>query len=105
VCTVIYIVVAAVFTGIIPYSALVKVLATQQAEPLTLALQYAKIETIRACLSGLSRSDRSSRIPRCCLSSSSDSRDFLLDGKGRPASIRVRKGAPEIPARRMSPRS
>src|SRR5712692_180567 len=43
-CTVIYIVVAAVFTGIIPYDALVKMLATQQAEPLTLALQYAKIE-------------------------------------------------------------
>ncbi|HTX99447.1 MAG TPA: amino acid permease [Bacteroidota bacterium] len=43
VCTVIYIVVAAVFTGIIPYESLVKVLATQQAEPLTLALQYANI--------------------------------------------------------------
>ncbi len=44
VCTIIYIVVAAVFTGIIPYNALVQVLATQQAEPLTLALQYANIE-------------------------------------------------------------
>jgi basic amino acid/polyamine antiporter, APA family len=44
ICTVIYIVVAAVFTGIIPYGALVKVLSTQQAEPLTLALQYANIE-------------------------------------------------------------
>jgi APA family basic amino acid/polyamine antiporter len=44
ICTVVYIAVAAVFTGIIPYSALVKVLATQQAEPLTLALQYANIE-------------------------------------------------------------
>jgi APA family basic amino acid/polyamine antiporter len=44
VCTVIYIVVAAVFTGIIPYDALVKTLATSQAEPLTLALQYANIE-------------------------------------------------------------
>jgi APA family basic amino acid/polyamine antiporter len=44
VCTIIYIVVAAVFTGIIPYDALVKTLATAQAEPLTLALQYAKIE-------------------------------------------------------------
>ena len=43
-CTVIYIVVAAVFTGIIPYAALVKTLATSQAEPLTLALQYANIE-------------------------------------------------------------
>jgi APA family basic amino acid/polyamine antiporter len=43
-CTLIYIFVAAVFTGIIPYRALVQVLATQQAEPLTLALQYASIE-------------------------------------------------------------
>jgi APA family basic amino acid/polyamine antiporter len=44
VCTIIYIIVAAVFTGIIPYDALVQTLATSQAEPLTLALQYAKIE-------------------------------------------------------------
>ncbi len=44
VCTVVYIIVAAVFTGIIPYDALVKTLATSQAEPLTLALQYANIE-------------------------------------------------------------
>jgi len=44
VCTVIYIIVAAVFTGIIPYSTLVQMLATQQAEPLTMALQYANIE-------------------------------------------------------------
>jgi APA family basic amino acid/polyamine antiporter len=44
ICTVVYIVVAAVFTGIIPYSALVTMLATQQAEPLTMALQYANIE-------------------------------------------------------------
>ena len=43
ICTIVYIVVAAVFTGIIPYSALVKTLATSQAEPLTLALQYANI--------------------------------------------------------------
>ncbi len=44
ICTAIYIVVAAVFTGIIPYGALVKKLATEQAEPLTMALQYANIE-------------------------------------------------------------
>lgn len=44
ICTVIYIVVAGVFTGIIPYKALVQTLATKQAEPLTLALQYANIE-------------------------------------------------------------
>jgi APA family basic amino acid/polyamine antiporter len=44
VCTLIYIIVAAVFTGIIPYEALVSALSTERAEPLTLALQYASIE-------------------------------------------------------------
>ena len=53
VCTVIYIVVAAVFTGIIPYPALVATLATQQAEPLTLALQYAHIERWGALFVGI----------------------------------------------------
>jgi APA family basic amino acid/polyamine antiporter len=43
ICTIIYIVVAAVFTGIIPYSTLVTKLATEQAEPLTMALQYANL--------------------------------------------------------------
>ncbi len=43
ICTVIYIVVAAVFTGIVPYPVLVQMLSTQQAEPLTMALQYANI--------------------------------------------------------------
>jgi APA family basic amino acid/polyamine antiporter len=42
--TIIYILVAGVFTGIIPYNVLVQTLATQQAEPLTLAIQYANIE-------------------------------------------------------------
>lgn len=40
VCTVIYIIVAAVFTGIIPYPLLKTSLAHQKAEPLTLAMQY-----------------------------------------------------------------
>lgn len=43
-CTIIYIVVAAVFIGMIPYSALVKMLSTQQAEPLTLALDYVHLK-------------------------------------------------------------
>jgi APA family basic amino acid/polyamine antiporter len=43
VCTVVYVVVALVFTGIIPYQTLVKKLATEQAEPLTMALEYAHI--------------------------------------------------------------
>src|SRR5499433_1960206 len=42
--TVIYIVVAAVFIGIIPFDVLRQKLATEQAEPLTMALQYANIE-------------------------------------------------------------
>jgi APA family basic amino acid/polyamine antiporter len=41
--TVIYILVAAVFIGIIPFDALKQKLATEQAEPLTMALQYANI--------------------------------------------------------------
>ncbi len=43
ICTVIYAVIAAVFTGMIPYSALVKTLSSQQAEPLTLAMKYASM--------------------------------------------------------------
>jgi APA family basic amino acid/polyamine antiporter len=41
--TFIYILVAAVFTGIIPFPVLKQKLATEQAEPLTMALQYANI--------------------------------------------------------------
>ena len=40
ICTAIYAVIAAVFTGMIPYSALVKTLSSAQAEPLTLAMKY-----------------------------------------------------------------
>src|SRR5262245_60404759 len=42
--TIIYAAVAAVFTGIIPFDVLKQKLATEQAEPLTMALQYANIE-------------------------------------------------------------
>lgn len=41
--TVLYVVIAAVFTGIVPFHDLTKTLATQQAEPLTLAFRYAHI--------------------------------------------------------------
>jgi len=40
VCTILYIVVAAVFTGILPYPELVRRLSSEQAEPLTMALQH-----------------------------------------------------------------
>jgi len=40
ICTIFYIVVAAVFTGAMPYADLVKRLATEQAEPLTMALNH-----------------------------------------------------------------
>jgi APA family basic amino acid/polyamine antiporter len=43
ICTLIYVVVAIVFSGIIPYDVLRQKLATEQAEPLTMALQYANI--------------------------------------------------------------
>jgi basic amino acid/polyamine antiporter, APA family len=45
VCTLIYAVVAAVFTGMIPYGALKQTLATEQAEPLTLAMRYVSLPT------------------------------------------------------------
>jgi APA family basic amino acid/polyamine antiporter len=44
ICTFIYVIVAAVFSGIIPYDVLKQKLASEQAEPLTMALQYANIE-------------------------------------------------------------
>jgi APA family basic amino acid/polyamine antiporter len=40
ICTILYMVVAAVFTGILPYGELVKRLATESAEPLTMALNH-----------------------------------------------------------------
>jgi APA family basic amino acid/polyamine antiporter len=40
VCTIVYALIAAVFTGMIPYSALVKTLSSEQAEPLTLAMKF-----------------------------------------------------------------
>ena len=40
ICTVFYVLVAAVFTGAMPYPELVKRLATEQAEPLTMALNH-----------------------------------------------------------------
>src|SRR5216684_1128601 len=42
--TVVYLLVAAVFIGIIPFDVLRQKLATEQAEPLTMALQYANIQ-------------------------------------------------------------
>ena len=45
VCTVIYIVVAMVFTGMIPYPALKTTLANEQAEPLTLAMKYVGMQS------------------------------------------------------------
>ncbi len=43
ICTVIYIIVAAVFTGLVPYPLLKGSLAHQKAEPLTLAMQYVNL--------------------------------------------------------------
>ena len=40
ICTIFYITVAAVFTGLIPYDDLVRRLSTEQAEPLTMALEH-----------------------------------------------------------------
>jgi basic amino acid/polyamine antiporter, APA family len=40
ICTIIYAAIAAVFTGMIPFPALTKTLASEQAEPLTLAMKF-----------------------------------------------------------------
>lgn len=48
ICTVLYVAVAAVFTGILPYGELVRRLSIEQAEPLTLALQHAAPDAIWA---------------------------------------------------------
>jgi basic amino acid/polyamine antiporter, APA family len=40
ICTIFYVVVAAVFTGLMPYQELVRRLSTEQAEPLTMALNH-----------------------------------------------------------------
>jgi basic amino acid/polyamine antiporter, APA family len=40
ICTVLYVVVAAVFTGLVPYPDLIRRLSVEQAEPLTMALQH-----------------------------------------------------------------
>jgi APA family basic amino acid/polyamine antiporter len=51
--TVIYILVATVFIGIIPFSVLKQKLATEQAEPLTMALQYANIARFKNVIVGI----------------------------------------------------
>src|SRR4051794_5944688 len=45
VCTLIYALIAAVFTGMIPFPALVKTLSSEQAEPLTLAMKHVGMQT------------------------------------------------------------
>lgn len=46
ICTFIYVVVAAVFTAMVPYDQLVKMLSSQQAEPLALAMQHVNIKGV-----------------------------------------------------------
>ena len=40
ICTIIYAIIAAIFTGVLPYNDLIKKLATEQAEPLVMAMRY-----------------------------------------------------------------
>jgi APA family basic amino acid/polyamine antiporter len=44
ICTVFYVIVSAVFTGLISYPELTKKLASEQAEPLTMALEYVAVQ-------------------------------------------------------------
>jgi APA family basic amino acid/polyamine antiporter len=53
ICTFIYVIVAVVFAGIIPFDVLRQKLATEQAEPLTMALQYADIGRWRNLFVGI----------------------------------------------------
>jgi APA family basic amino acid/polyamine antiporter len=48
VCTLLYVIVAAVFTGILPYDELRQRLSTEQAEPLTMALQHVAPQAVWA---------------------------------------------------------
>ncbi len=102
ICTVIYIVVAAVFTGMIPYEALRKTLATEQAEPLTLAMKFV------SCPAGWwasSPSAPSSRTRRCCSSSSSDSRGSSSPWPATGSSRRCSRRSTRSSGRRTSRRS
>src|SRR5207244_12847773 len=51
--TIIYVLVAAVFIGISPFDVLKQKLATEQAEPLTMALQYANIQRFKNLFVGI----------------------------------------------------
>ena len=105
ICTVIYIVVAAVFTGIIPYRVLVTKLATEQAEPLTMALQYANIAMRRTgrrhrrLRLGRRAHGRAARLP------ARPAAHLLLDGARRPAAAESSRRCTRASGRRTSRRS
>ena len=97
ICTVFYVVVAAVFTGLISYPDLQAKLATEQAEPLTMALQHAAPQRrggrsrIVAFGVGHRAHGGPARLP------ARPAADLLLDGPRRPAAPGLREGPPEVP--------
>src|SRR5215216_7179749 len=84
ICTVLYVVVGAVFAGIIPYPELVQKLTTEQAEPLTMALDGRRLRL------GHRAHGRAPRIP------ARPAAHLLLDGAGRAAALDVRERPPEV---------
>ncbi len=95
ICTVFYMAVAAVFTGMIPYPVLVQRLATEQAEPLTMALNYvaphAKWAAIFVALGlGHRPHRRAARLP------ARPAAHLLLDGPRRPAAAGLRARPPAL---------
>ena len=95
ICTVFYMAVAAVFTGMIPYPELVHRLAREQAEPLTMALNHvAPTATWAAVHRRPGLGDRPHRRPARL--PARPAADLLLDGPRRPAAAGLRQGPPAL---------
>ena len=98
ICTVIYVIVATVFTGIIPYDVLVQKLATEQAEPLTMALQYANIERWGNVYVGIvAFGSVVAHTAVLLVFQLGQPQNLLLDGARRPASAELRPRPPALP--------
>jgi len=75
ICTIFYALIAAVFTGMIPYGALVKTLGSEQAEPLTLAMKFVQMPN---WMVGVVALGSVIAHTACCSCFSSANREFSL---------------------------